>query len=41
MTPLVPMTYREVIRILRAHGFDFERQAKGSHEIWRNPVTLR
>ena len=29
----------EVIRRLRAHGFIFDRQAKGSHEIWWNPVT--
>ena len=29
----------EVIRKLRRAGFVFDRQAKGSHEIWRNPVT--
>jgi predicted RNA binding protein YcfA (HicA-like mRNA interferase family) len=31
--------YREVIRRLRKAGFEFDRQAKGSHEIWRNPNT--
>jgi len=29
----------EVIRKLRRAGFTFDRQAKGSHEIWWNPQT--
>jgi len=29
----------EVIRKLRRAGFIFDRQAKGSHEIWWNPKT--
>ena len=29
----------EVIRKLRQAGFVFDRQAKGSHEIWWNPET--
>jgi len=29
----------EVVRQLRRAGFVFDRQAKGSHEIWWNPVT--
>jgi predicted RNA binding protein YcfA (HicA-like mRNA interferase family) len=29
----------EVIRKLRRAGFIFDRQAKGSHEIWWNPET--
>ncbi len=29
----------EVIRKLRRAGFIFDRQAKGSHEIWWNPQT--
>jgi predicted RNA binding protein YcfA (HicA-like mRNA interferase family) len=33
--------YREVIRKLKAAGFQFDRQAAGSHEIWRNPGTKR
>ena len=31
----------EVIRKLRRAGFIFDRQAKGSHEIWYNPTTRR
>lgn len=31
----------EVIRKLRKAGFVFDRQAKGSHEIWYNPQTHR
>lgn len=41
MSRLPAMTYREVIRRLRAAGFIFDRQAKGSHEIWYNPKTKR
>jgi len=41
MTRLTPMTYREVVLRLRAAGFVFDRQAKGSHEIWYNPATHR
>ena len=33
--------YREIIKILQAFGFEFHRQAAGSHEIWRNPTTRR
>jgi len=29
----------EVIHKLRRAGFIFDRQAKGSHEIWWNPQT--
>jgi len=31
----------EIIRKLRRAGFVFDRQAKGSHEIWRHPVNKR
>jgi len=41
MARLTPMTYREVVRRLRAAGFEFDRQAKGSHEVWYNPSTRR
>ena len=30
--------YREIIKILSAHGFHCERKGKGSHEIWSNPT---
>ena len=41
MSRLPAMTYREVTSRLRAAGFVFDRQAKGSHEIWYNPQTRR
>jgi predicted RNA binding protein YcfA (HicA-like mRNA interferase family) len=41
MPHLSPLTYREVIQRLRKAGFEFDRQAKGSHEIWHNPQTHR
>ena len=33
--------YRNVIKILKLFGFEFYRQAAGSHEIWHNPKTKR
>jgi predicted RNA binding protein YcfA (HicA-like mRNA interferase family) len=39
MGALASFTSREVIRRLRRAGFVFDRQAKGSHEIWWNPQT--
>jgi predicted RNA binding protein YcfA (HicA-like mRNA interferase family) len=33
--------YRDIIRILKRFGFEFYRQAAGSHEIWYNPATNR
>jgi predicted RNA binding protein YcfA (HicA-like mRNA interferase family) len=33
--------YREIVRRLKLFGFEFYRQAAGSHEIWRNPSTKR
>ncbi len=41
MTRLPALTYREVVARLRQAGFVFDRQAKGSHEIWYNPTTHR
>jgi predicted RNA binding protein YcfA (HicA-like mRNA interferase family) len=41
MTRLPALTYREVVKHLRNAGFVFDRQAKGSHEIWYNPITHR
>ena len=38
---LAGFTARQVIRKLRRAGFVFDRQAKGSHEIWRHPDTNR
>jgi predicted RNA binding protein YcfA (HicA-like mRNA interferase family) len=33
--------YRETLRRLKQLGFEFDRQAAGSHEIWFNPQTRR
>ena len=33
------LTPRELISKLKKGGFVFDRQAKGSHEIWYNSVT--
>jgi predicted RNA binding protein YcfA (HicA-like mRNA interferase family) len=33
--------YRDIIKILKRFGFEFFRQAAGSHEIWHNPKTKR
>lgn len=33
--------YRQVIKRLRAFGFEFDRQAAGSHELWYNERTNR
>ena len=41
MSRLPALKYREVIERLRARGFVFDRPAKGSHEIWYNPITKR
>ena len=39
MTHLTPHTAQDVMRKLKKAGFVFDRQAKGSHEIWYNPAT--
>jgi len=31
--------YRQIIKKLKKLGFEFDRQAAGSHEIWYNPST--
>ena len=36
MGRLAGFSYSEVARRLRHLGFEFDRQAKGSHEIWRH-----
>ena len=33
--------YRVIIKKLKKFGFNFYRQAAGSHEIWYNKVTNR
>ena len=40
--PKIPnFTYRQFVKKLKQLGFRFERQARGSHEIWFNPVNKR
>jgi predicted RNA binding protein YcfA (HicA-like mRNA interferase family) len=39
MGKLAGFKYADVVRKLRRLGFVFDRQAKGSHEIWWNPTT--
>ncbi len=39
MAVLAGFNYRRVIQKLRRLGFEFDRQAAGSHEIWWNPAT--
>ena len=41
MTRLPSITARDDIKKLKKAGFVFDRQAKGSHEIWYNPITKR
>ncbi len=33
--------YPALVRLLEEAGREFVRQAKGSHEIWRSPITKR
>jgi len=41
MGRLAGFKYRDIARKLKACGFQFDRQAAGSHEIWFNPNTNR
>ena len=41
MGRLAGFRYREVVRKLRACGFQFDRQAAGSHEIWYSAKANR
>jgi predicted RNA binding protein YcfA (HicA-like mRNA interferase family) len=41
MGRLAGFRYREVVRNLKLFGFEFDRQAAGSHEIWFNAHTNR
>jgi predicted RNA binding protein YcfA (HicA-like mRNA interferase family) len=39
MGRLAGFRYREIVRKLKVCGFQFDRQAAGSHEIWFCPST--
>ena len=41
MGKLAGFRYREIVMRLRRLGFEFDRQAAGSHEIWYNSTTNR
>lgn len=41
MGRLANFSYRKVVEKLKKCGFEFYRQAAGSHEIWFNPQTNR
>lgn len=41
MGRLSGFTYRVIIKKIKKLGFQFDRQAKGSHEIWWNPKTRK
>jgi predicted RNA binding protein YcfA (HicA-like mRNA interferase family) len=41
MGRLAGLRYRDVVKRLKHFGFEFSRQAAGSHEIWHNPATRR
>ena len=41
MSRLPGFTYRQFVKKLKQLGFAFDRQAKGSHEIWFHPVRDR
>ena len=41
MTKTPVLTANDVIRGFKKAGFMLYRQARGSHEIWYNPVTKR
>ncbi|MBI5896213.1 MAG: type II toxin-antitoxin system HicA family toxin [Desulfobacterales bacterium] len=33
--------YRQIVKRLRSFGFEFDRQAAGSHELWYNEQSDR
>lgn len=41
MGRLAGFRYHQVVRRLKKLGFEFDRQAAGSHEIWYNSRTHR
>jgi predicted RNA binding protein YcfA (HicA-like mRNA interferase family) len=38
---LAGFRYRQIVKKLKAFGFEFFRHAAGSHEIWHNSSTGR
>jgi predicted RNA binding protein YcfA (HicA-like mRNA interferase family) len=38
---LASFRYRDIVKRLKELGLQFDRQVRGSHEIWFHPVTKR
>ncbi|MGF1600908.1 MAG: type II toxin-antitoxin system HicA family toxin [Thermosynechococcaceae cyanobacterium] len=41
MGRLAGFKYRTITKRFKKLGFEFDRQAAGSHEIWYNPLTKK
>ena len=41
MGRLAGSRHRDIVKRLKELGLQFDRQARGSHEIWFNPATHR
>ncbi|MCG8478620.1 MAG: type II toxin-antitoxin system HicA family toxin [Spirochaetales bacterium] len=41
MGRLAGFRYRDITKRLKRFGFEFDRHARGSHEIWRHPENRR
>lgn len=41
MGRLAGFKYRQIVKKLKRFGFEFDRHAAGSHEIWYNQETNR
>jgi len=41
MGRLSGLKYRKIVNVLKMFGFEFYRQAAGSHEIWYNSLSNR
>jgi predicted RNA binding protein YcfA (HicA-like mRNA interferase family) len=41
MGRLAGFKYRQIVKKLKKLGFEFDRQAAGSHEIWYNSTANR
>ncbi len=41
MGRLAGFRYRDIVQRLKRAGFEFHRQAAGSHELWHNPTSNR
>lgn len=39
MAKLRPLPPRRIIKVLKTHGFELERQRGTSHAVYKNPIT--